>query len=89
MSYELVVQLVRQSVIVAFYLSAPILTVALAVGLSVSVLQTVTQIQEQTVAFVLKLFAAGFVVLAMLPWMLSLSVGFAVQLVRSIPTMVY
>jgi len=88
-SYELVVQLVRQSVIVAFYLSAPILTVALAVGLSVSVLQTVTQIQEQTVAFVLKLFAAGFVVLAMLPWMLSLSVGFAVQLVRSIPTMVY
>lgn len=89
MSYELVVQLVRQSVILAFYLSAPILTIALAVGLTVSVLQTVTQIQEQTVAFVLKLFAAGFVLLAMLPWMLSMSIGFATQLVRAIPTMVY
>jgi flagellar biosynthetic protein FliQ len=88
-SYELVVQLVRQSVILAFYLSAPILTIALAVGLTVSVLQTVTQIQEQTVAFVLKLFAAGFVLLAMLPWMLSMSIGFATQLVRAIPTMVY
>ena len=85
----MVVQLVRQSVMVAFYLSAPILSVALAVGLTVSVLQTVTQIQEQTIAFTFKLFAAGFVLFAMLPWMLSISVGFAVQLVRAIPTMVY
>ncbi|MEQ1857868.1 MAG: flagellar biosynthetic protein FliQ [Longimicrobiales bacterium] len=89
MSYEMVVQLVRQSVLVAFYLSAPILTVALAVGLTVSVVQTVTQIQEQTVAFVLKLFASGFILLAILPWMLSLSVGFATQVVRAVPTMVY
>lgn len=89
MTYEMVVQLVRQSVMVAFYLSAPILSVALAVGLTVSVLQTVTQIQEQTIAFTFKLFAAGFVLFAMLPWMLSISVGFAVQLVRAIPTMVY
>ena len=89
MTYELVVQLSRQAVITAFLLTAPLLTVALAVGLTVSVVQAVTQIQEQTVAFTLKLFAAGLVMFALLPWMLSTSVGFAVQLVRAIPAMVY
>jgi len=89
MTYELVVQLARQAVITAFYLTAPLLTVALAVGLTVSILQTVTQIQEQTVQFTLKLFATGLVLFILLPWMLSISVGFGVQLVRAIPAMVY
>ena len=89
MTYELVVQLGRQAVITAFLLAAPILSIALAVGLTVSILQTVTQVQEQTVAFVLKLFAAGLVVFVLLPWMLTVGVGFASQLVRAIPAMVY
>ncbi len=89
MTYELVVQLSRQAVLTAFFLSAPLLTVALGVGLTVSIIQTVTQIQEQTVAFVLKLFAVGAVMFVMLPWSLSIAVGFASRLVRAIPAMVY
>ena len=89
MTYELVVQLSRQAIITAFLLSAPLLTVALAVGLTVSILQTVTQIQEQTVAFVLKLFAVGTVMFVLIPWTLSIAVGFATQLIRAIPAMVY
>lgn len=88
MTYELVVELSRQAVITAFLLSAPLLTVALGVGLTVSILQTVTQIQEQTVAFVLKLFAVGVVLFVMLPWTLSVAVGFGSQLVRAVPAMV-
>jgi flagellar biosynthetic protein FliQ len=88
-TYELVVQLARQAVLTAFYLTAPLLTVALAVGLTVSILQTVTQIQEQTVQFTLKLFAAGLVLFLLLPWMLSISVGFGLQVVLAIPAMVY
>jgi len=87
-TYELVIQLARQAMITALLLSGPILVVALGVGLLVSVLQTVTQIQEQTVAFVLKLFAVGAVTFVLLPWSLSIAVGFASQLVRAIPAMV-
>jgi len=89
MTYELVVELSRQTVITAFLLSAPLLTVALGVGLTVSILQAVTQIQEQTVAFVLKLFAVGVVLFVLLPWTLGVAVQFGSQLVRSIPAVVY
>ncbi len=89
MTYELVVQLSRQAVMTAFLLSAPLLTVALGVGLTVSILQTVTQIQEQTVAFAIKLFAVGAALFVLLPWTLSIAVGFASQLFRAIPAMVY
>ena len=89
MTYELVVELSRQTVITAFLLAAPLLTVALAVGLTVAVLQTVTQIQEQTVAFALKLFAVGFALFLLLPWTLGVAVRFGVRLVRSVPAMVY
>lgn len=89
MTYELVVQLARQAVLTAFLLSAPLLTVALGVGLTVSIVQTVTQVQEQTVAFVLKLFAVGVVMFVLLPWTISIAVGFGTQLVRAVPAMVY
>lgn len=88
MTYDLIVQLARDAMIVALLLSGPVLSVALAVGLLVSVLQTVTQIQEQTVAFVVKLAAAGLVTFVMLPWTLSVAVGFGVRLVRALPAMV-
>lgn len=88
MTYGLVVELSRQAVLTAFWLSAPLLTVALGVGLTVSIIQTVTQIQEQTVAFVLKLFAVGVVMFVMLPWSLSTAVSFSTQLFRAIPAFV-
>lgn len=88
MTYELVVQLARQAVLTAFWLSAPLLAVALAVGLTVSIIQTVTQVQEQTVAFVLKLFAVGLVLFVLLPWTLSVAVGFGSRLLLAVPAMV-
>lgn len=88
MTYGLVVELSRQAVLTAFWLAAPLLTVALGVGLTVSIIQTVTQIQEQTVAFVLKLFAVGVVMFVMLPWSLTTAVQFSTQLFRAIPALV-
>ncbi len=88
MTYELVVQLARQAMITALLLSGPVLMVALGVGLLVSVLQTMTQVQEQTVAFVLKLFAAGLATFLLLPWLLSVAVDFGSRLVLSLPAMV-
>ncbi|MGB1779370.1 MAG: flagellar biosynthetic protein FliQ [Longimicrobiales bacterium] len=88
MTYDLVVDISRQAIMTAFWLALPILGTALAVGLLVSIVQTVTQIQEQSVAFVLKLFAVGLITFALLPWMISQAVGFASRLIMTIPAMV-
>lgn len=68
--------------------SAPMLTVALGVGLVVSILQAVTQIQEQTLSFVPKLLAVAAVFLVALPWMLQLLVKYTAELFRSLPSLV-
>ena len=87
MSHTLVVDLARNAIFLALLLAAPMLLVALGVGLIVSVLQAVTQIQEQTLAFVPKLIAVGAIFLLALPWMLQLAVRYTTELFRSIPTL--
>ena len=73
---------------VALLVSAPMLLVAIAIGLIVSVFQTVTQIQEQTLSFVPKLVAVAVVFLVALPWMMQLMVQYTTQLLRSLPSLV-
>lgn len=88
MSYTLVVDLARNAIFTALLLAGPLLLVALGVGLLVSVVQAVTQIQEQTLPFVPKLFAVVAVFLLALPWMLQVMVKYAVELFRSFPTLI-
>lgn len=87
MSHTLVVDLARNAILLAFALAGPMLVVALGVGLLVSVFQAVTQIQEQTLAFVPKLIAVATVFLVALPWMIQLSVKYTSELFRSVPTL--
>ena len=61
--------LVRDALILALLLSAPILAVGLLVGLTVSVVQAVTQIQDQTLTFVPKIAAMIVVAVALLGWL--------------------
>ncbi len=82
-----VVDLARRAMMMALALGGPLLLVALVVGLLISVLQAVTQIQEQTLAFVPKLVAVGLVFLIGLPWMLQLAVNFTAELFRSLPSL--
>lgn len=65
----------------------PVLGITMAVGLAVSVLQVITQVQEMSLAFVPKLFAAGAAVVAFGPWMLTKLCGFTVSLWTQIPHM--
>jgi flagellar biosynthesis protein FliQ len=88
MPHALVVDLARNAVMLCLLLSAPLLAVALVVGLVISVLQAVTQIQEQTLSFVPKLFAVAAVFLVALPWLLQMMVKYTTELFRSIPTLV-
>jgi flagellar biosynthetic protein FliQ len=88
MSHALVVDLARNAVMLALLISGPMLIVALLVGLTVSVLQAVTQIQEQTLAFVPKLVGVSAVFLLALPWIIQLLVKYTTELFRSLPSLI-
>lgn len=80
MSPEVVVHLARQTLEAALWLSAPILLVATAVSLLVSILQVMTSIQEITVSTVPRLAAVAAVTFLLMPWILRRLVVFATQL---------
>lgn len=68
-------------------LSAPILLTTLAIGFLISLFQSVTQIQEQTLSFVPKAVAAGAALLLTGNWMLHELISYTAQLYARIPTL--
>ncbi len=88
MSVSLAVDLVRQAVITALLVSAPLLITAVVVGIAVSLFQAVTQIQEQTLTFIPKLLIMALVFVIALPWFLSHLVEYLSGIFRSLPTLV-
>ena len=77
MSHTLVVDLARNAIMLALLIAGPMLLVALLVGLTVSVLQAVTQIQEQTLVFVPKMVAMIAAAIFVLPWITMRMMEFA------------
>ena len=62
------VDLVRHSLMVALTVSAPMLLIGLVVGIFISLLQAVTQIQEQTLSFIPKIVAMVAAAIVLAPW---------------------
>jgi flagellar biosynthetic protein FliQ len=69
----------------AIKLAAPLIGITTLVGLLVSILQTVTQIQESSLTFVPKLIAASVVLLVLGGWMMSVLGDYAISLIGNIP----
>jgi flagellar biosynthesis protein FliQ len=88
MSHALIVDLARNAIMTGLLLAGPLLAVSLGVGLVVSVIQAVTQIQEQTLSFVPKLLAVAGTVLIALPWMIQVMIRYTTELFRSFPTLI-
>lgn len=84
----MVIDLTRDAIITALMIAAPMLLIALGVGLLVSIIQSVTQIQEQTLAFVPKLVLVGGAFIVGMPWLLQVLIRYTTQLIRGIPAMV-
>lgn len=72
-----VLDIARDAIYVTLQVGAPIMLVALLVGLIVSLLQALTQIQEMTLAFVPKIIVIFVSLLLFLPFMMSTLTGFA------------
>ncbi len=82
-----VIQIALHTMLVALKLSAPILVTALVIGFTVSLFQSMTQIQEFTLSFVPKVIGVGIALLICGNWMLHTMVEFTNDLFDMIPTL--
>jgi flagellar biosynthetic protein FliQ len=87
MTPEMVVQLARRSFETTLMLSAPLLIFSLIVGLLISIFQTVTSINEATLAFVPKIVAVMVAMIIFFPWMMSYMSDFTREIFAIIPAM--
>jgi flagellar biosynthesis protein FliQ len=87
MSDTTVIHLALQTMLVALKLSAPILLTSLVIGFAISLFQSLTQIQEVTLAFVPKLVGVGVALLLCGNWMMHTLVDFTNDIFATIPSM--
>ena len=77
-----------EAMVLAFSMAAPLLVVTLVVGLTISIFQAATQINEMTLSFIPKLVAVAIALVLLGPWLLSQMVDYITVLFTSIPKMV-
>jgi flagellar biosynthetic protein FliQ len=88
MTPEAVMTLAHQAMYIGLLLAAPLLLVALVVGLLVSLFQAATQINEATLSFIPKLLAIALTLVIAGPWMLTTMLDYLRHTLTSIPTLV-
>lgn len=71
-----VIEVTREGLVVMLKIGAPVMLIALLVGLAISLLQALTQIQEMTLAFVPKILTIFVSLLVLLPFMMTSLIGF-------------
>lgn len=82
MTPDAVLELLRQTLLLVVVVSGPLVVVALVVGLIISLLQAMTQVQEQSLTFVPKVLAVGGVLLIAGGWLLRQLAQFAAAMLR-------
>ena len=87
MNTNAVLDIGLQALILAAKLSAPVLITALVVGFAISLMQSITQIQEVTLSFVPKAVAVSLALLICGHWMIAEAVTFTNQLFEKIPAL--
>lgn len=85
MSSDIALQLLADLLIGAVLICAPILVITLLVGVFISVLQVVTQVQDMSLTYIPKLIAAGLALLVFGPWMLRKLLLLSSTLITRIP----
>ncbi len=88
MTPESVMTMGRQAVEVMLMVAAPLLLVALAIGLLVSIFQAATQINEMTLSFIPKLVGIFVALVLAGPWILSVMIDYMRQMLTSIPSLI-
>ena len=87
MTTDLVSFVSRETLFVVAYVCAPVLGIALVVGLAVGIFQAITSIQEMTLTFIPKILAVGIVLLILTNWFLDLLVNYTELIFNEISKM--
>ncbi len=77
-----VTEIGRDLLYTALLLALPTLAASLVVGLIISILQTITSIQEQTLTFVPRLLAVGLVLVIAMPWTMQIAIHFTMRMLE-------
>lgn len=86
MTPEFVISFARQSIELALFIAMPMLLVGLVVGLTVSIFQAATQIQEMTLSFIPKIVAIFLTLLIAFPWIMDKIIVFTRDIFLNFPT---
>jgi flagellar biosynthetic protein FliQ len=81
MSEEMVMNIGTEAIKTVIMISGPLLAAAMAIGIIVSVLQAVTQINEATLTFIPKMIAVIVVLAVMAPWMLQVLEHYTIEVI--------
>jgi flagellar biosynthetic protein FliQ len=87
MTSQQVIDIMTRALIVTAKIAGPFLAVVLAVGVVIGLLQSVTQLQEQTLTFVPKLIGSAIVIAVSGNWMLATLVSFGRELMAGVPAL--
>ncbi len=82
-----VLNLGREAILITLLVAAPMLGIGLLVGLSISIIQAVTQINEMTLTFIPKIIAVALSLMFFLPWIMRFLITFTRELYTSIQFM--
>ena len=85
MTPDSVVQIIRQTLMATFWLSAPLLAIGLASGVVVSLLQIVTSIQDTAFSAVPRLLAFLAGIMLLTPWMLMKLMAYTIGIIGDLP----
>lgn len=89
MTVEAVAEIAREALYLIIKVSLPVLLVSLVIGLAISIFQTVTSIQEQTLTFVPKIICVFLSLILFGQWMMNSMVNFMVELWSSFSVYVH
>lgn len=85
MTPEFIIAFAKQAITLTILLSMPMLGLGLIAGLTISIFQAVTQIQEMTLTFVPKILAVFIGLLFAAPWMMEKMMAFTTNIITNIP----
>ena len=88
MTYEFALSLGREAIFTALLVCGPALILGLVTGLTISIFQSVTQIQEPTLTFIPKIVVVALAILLFGPFMLAMLTDFMSRVFTEIPSMV-
>ncbi|MHB8578615.1 MAG: flagellar biosynthesis protein FliQ [Ignavibacteriaceae bacterium] len=86
MTEELIIEILKEVFYTVFIILLPILGVSLVVGITVSIFQAATSIQEMTLTFVPKIFATVITIIFLMPWIMDKIIAFTTKMLTMFVT---